>query len=158
LEIDNRYNMSRMNLALLFYQQGKVKESEALYLKVIEQEPAFGESYYMLGLLYNEMGNGDKALEYLGKASVKEPLNMNAIYNYAIKLQEIGKHKASLKSIESGLKMAPNQERLLYLKLIAQLKLNNNQQALTTCTLLLQLDPNNTNYNQIMANLTGTKR
>ena len=158
LEIDNRYNMSRMNLALLYYQQGKVKESEALYLKVIVQEPAFGESYYMLGLLYNEIGNGDKALEYLGKASVKAPLNMNAIYNYAIKLQEIGKHKASLKSIEKGLKAAPNNERLLYLKLIAALKLNQNQQALTTCKILLQLAPNNSNYNQIMANLTRTKR
>ena len=158
LEIDGRYNMSRMNLALLFYQQGKVNESEKLYLKVIEQEPAFGESYYMLGLLYNEIGNADKALEYLGIASVKEPLNMNAIYNYAIKLQEIGKHEASLKTIENGLKIAPYQERLLYLKLIAQLKLSNNQQALATCKLLLQLAPNNSNYIQIMANLTGTKR
>ncbi len=158
LEIDNRYNMSRMNLALLYYQQGNIKESEALYLKVVEQEPAFGESYYMLGLLYNEKGEGDKALAFLGKACSKEPLNVNALCNYAIKLQETGAYKKSLLTIDKGIRKFPNQERLLYLKLIAQLKLNRNQHALETCRLLVQLAPDNSNYAQILNDLMKVKR
>ena len=43
--------MSRMNLALIYYQQGLVDKSEAIYLKIIEQEPDYSYTYYMLGLL-----------------------------------------------------------------------------------------------------------
>ncbi|MBL4746423.1 MAG: tetratricopeptide repeat protein [Flavobacteriaceae bacterium] len=158
LEIDDRFNKSRMNLALLLYQEGQVEESEKLYLKVVDQEPNFGDSYYMLGLLYNEMGHGEKALKYLEKASVTRPLNRRAIYNYAIKLQEIGQYKASLENIERGLEGAPTDERLLYLKLVAQLKLKKNQDAVITCKILLRIAPNNSNYHQIMTNLTSPKR
>ncbi|NOR28568.1 MAG: tetratricopeptide repeat protein [Lutibacter sp.] len=153
LEIDNYYNMSRMNLAFLYYQQGNIKECEKLYLKVIEQEPEFGSSYYMLGLLYNETGNIKKAIQFLDAACKKEPVNLTAFYNYALILQKEGENKKAISIINEGLKLAPNSEKLLYVKLIGQLNLNLSNQAKQTCKLLINLAPNNRNYKQILTSL-----
>jgi tetratricopeptide (TPR) repeat protein len=104
--------------ALIYYQTGLIKECEALYLKVVEQEPEFSQSYYMLGLLYNETGIEKKAMDYLKLATEKEPTTMNTFYNYALKLQQANKNEASLKIIEKGLIIFINNERLLYASLL----------------------------------------
>ena len=153
IEIDNHYNMARMNLALLYYQRGLIKECEVLYLKVIEQEPEFGHSYYMLGLLYNETGNNKKAMDYLKLATEKEPANMNAFYNYALKLQQEKKNTESIKIINKGLKLFHNNERLLYAKLIGEINLKQTANAKKTCNLLIEIAPENSNYKQIFDSL-----
>ena len=153
IEIDNRFNMARMNLALLYYQRGLIKDSEALYLKVIEQEPAFSQSYYMLGLLYNEIGNNIKAMDYLKLATQKVPVNINAFYNYALKLQQNKKDAESIIIVNKGLKIFTNNERLLYVKLIGETNLKQIEKAKQTCNLLINIAPNNTDYKQILNSL-----
>ena len=153
IEIDNYYNLSRMNLALIYYQKGVLDKSEELYLKVIEQEPEYGYAYYLLGLLYNEMGDQNKALEFLAIASKKAPLNENAIYNYAIMLQQTKQFQKSVEVLNEGLSAFPNSERLLYGKLLAQINLNELNEAKITCLKLIKLYPNNPNYRDILKNL-----
>jgi len=142
-----------MNLALLYYQRGLIKECEELYLKVIEQEPEFSQPYYMLGLLYNETGNNKKAMDYLKSATEKEPANMNAFYNYALKLQQESENIASIKVINKGLNIFFNNERLLYVKLIGEINLKQISNAKNTCNLLIEMAPNNSNYRQILTSL-----
>ena len=158
LEIDNYFNMSRMNLALLYYQKGMFDQSVALYLKVIEQEPDYGYAYYLLGLLYNEKGEQDKALKYLGMASEKKPLNVNAIYNYAILLQQRQQYQKSIEAIDTGLAAFPNNERLLYGKLLAQMHLNRLNEAKTICLKLIELNPNQADYRQVMKDLNRSTK
>ncbi len=154
---DNYNNRSRMNLALLNYQMGKPSESETLYLKVIEQEPEFSYPYYMLGLLYNETGEVKKALEFLSKAILKDPPNINAYSNYALLLQQQASNEASIEVINKGLKQFPLEEKLLYIKLLGELNLQLRYEAIETTGILLQLNPNNTDYLQIMKQLqSGT--
>lgn len=153
IEIDNYYNMSRMDLALLNYQIGLTEKSEQLYLKVIEQEPKFGLTYYMLGLLYNEQGNTQKSLEFLKLASEREPARVNTFYNYALKLQENKDYKLSISTIEKGLRLFPNNERLLYTKAIGFINLENLEKAYEAAILLNNINPNNPNYQQLIKNI-----
>jgi len=155
---DNHNNRARMNLALIYYQQGLVDKCEELYLKVIDQEPEFGYSYYMLGLLYNETGESEKALEYLKLATEKQPVNMNAFYNYILLLQKDGKNKESIKVANEALKLEPNNERVLYVKLIGLLNTNGLSEANETCMRLIQIDPNNQNYQQILGTINQRMR
>jgi len=157
IEIDNYYNTSRMNLALLIYGQGDIEGAEKLYLKVIAQEPEFAYSYYMLGLLYHEAGNSEKALTYLSAACDKEPTNIRACYNYALKLQEAGQHEASIKVMDRALILMPANEELMYVKLIGQLNTNQSAAAYSSCLKLLQISPNNPNYKQILERLKQNK-
>lgn len=153
LQIDNLYNLSRMNLALLLYKQGNIEEAKKLYLKVIELEPEYGNSYYMLGLLYNETGDAQNALKYLAEACDKKPINIRAFYNYALKLQENELNQKSIETINKALVHFPNDESLLYVKLIGELNLKQNIAAYNTCSKLIQLAPSNTNYQQILKSL-----
>jgi len=152
IKIDRYQNRSRMNLALMYYQNGRIIESEKLYLKVISQEPEFSYSYYMLGLLYNEIQNPNKAMEYMGKSLGKLPTNSNAYYNYALMQQGEGENALALKTIKDGLVLFPNNERLLYLQLLDEINTKNNN-AINTCKKLMLIAPNNQNYQQIFASL-----
>jgi tetratricopeptide (TPR) repeat protein len=158
LKIDDRYNMSRMNLALIYYQQGQVKESEKLYLRVIEIEPEFSYSYYMLGLMYNELGNATKAKEYLKQACEKQPFNANAFYNYIVLLQQNGQYEKSIEMANKALKESPDNERILYVKLVALANLNKLKEANETCLKLIQIAPTNQNYQQILGNIVEQMR
>ncbi|MGB5386541.1 MAG: tetratricopeptide repeat protein [Eudoraea sp.] len=150
---DNYFNMSRINMALIYYQQGLVDKSEATYLKIIEQEPEYSYTYYMLGLLYYETNRKDKALEYLALACSKEPANANASYNYALMLQQENKNSEAINIIDKALESFPNNERLLYVKLLSEINLNQQNRAMNTCRLLLQINPTSSDYNQILKRL-----
>ena len=157
LKIDNYYNLSRINLAILEYNRGNSKIAEELYLKVTEQEPEYSYPYFMLGLLYNESGKPEKSLEYLAKAcDNKLPILPRAFYNYALKLQENKAYKKSLEIIEKALKHYPLNEELLYVKLLGQLKSNQKNAAKSTCLLLLKISPDNVDYQEILANIKQT--
>ncbi len=158
LEIDNRYNRSRMNLALIYYQQGLTKKCEGLYLKVAEQEPEFGYSYYMLGLLYNETGDSKKSMEFLKLATEKQPINLNAFYNYILALQKEERFNKSIEIANKALQLDPSNERIIYVKLLGEINTNDTKSALNTCSILLQIAPNNQNYQQIFANLSQGMR
>ncbi len=155
IEEDSYNNRARMNLALLYYQQGRIEDTEILYLKVLEQEPDFSYVHYMLGLLYNETGNTEKALLYLSKATSLDPPNQNAFYNYALLLQQQKNNKASIEITNKGLALFPFDERLLYVKLLGQLNLNLRYEALETLEILIQLNPNNGDYRQLKNQLLG---
>lgn len=155
IEIDNYHNISRMNLALLLYNQGNVSDAETLYLKVAEQEPNYSYPNYMLGLLYNEEENTDKSLKHLSAACEKEPIIINAFYNYALKLQENGLGKKANDIIDRALQTEPHNERLLYAKLVNQINDNQDDAAYNTCMKLLEVAPNNVNYKQILERLKG---
>ncbi len=153
IKIDNYYNMSRINLALLEYNKGNTEVAKNLFLKVIEQEPEYSYPYYMLGLLYNEINAPEKSLLYLKQACDKTPLIPKAFYNYALKLQEKSLYKESVQVIDKALNVYAYDEGLLYVKLIALLKLNNKEKAKTICEKLLQISPNNSRYKEIFSSL-----
>ena len=153
LQIDNRYNIARLNLALLQYQMGKKKEAEALYLQVIELEPETSYPYYMLGLFYHEANESQKAEQYLKMACEKEPPMENAFYNYALMLHQNNEFEASIKVLNEGLHLFPYGERLHYIKLLSQMKLEDKNGARKTLGLLIQLNPQNSQYQDILKQL-----
>ncbi len=152
LNIDRHFNTSRMNLALLYYQLGRTKDAEKEYLVVTQQEPKLSYPYYMLGLLYNESNNHKNALKYLALATQKVPANQNAFYNYALKLQENKNYSKSINILSKGLEIFPNSERLLYVKMLAEININD-ENAVKSCKQLILLNPNNNKYKEILKSL-----
>ncbi|MGB7842198.1 MAG: tetratricopeptide repeat protein, partial [Salinimicrobium sp.] len=149
LKIDSYNNLSRMNLALLQYQKGNIREAEQLYLRVVKQEPQFAEGYYMLGLLYNETGNQQKAREYLSKSCGLEVPNIRACYNYALLLQQNEDFETSIEVLNKALTQFPAEESLLYVKLVAEINLEYFDRARITLNELLKIAPENLQYKEI---------
>lgn len=153
LDIDNYYNMSRINLALLEYNRGNFNQAEKLYLKVTEQEPNFSHAFYSLGLFYGEQGNPEKSIKYLGLACEKEPKMARAFYNYALKLQQELLLESSVDASNFGLSYFPNDENILYIKLLGLIKLNKKEEAKLVVAKLLNISPSNTSYLRIFNDL-----
>ena len=153
VKFDNYYNQSKMNLAFLLYQTGKIDETETLYLDVIKQEPDFSYAHYMLGLLYHELGNTTKAKQYLLSATTAQPPNENAFYNYSLILQQEGALQEAIDFLNHALVTFPNSERLLYAKLVAELNSEQPDLAKTTLSKLIELSPTNNEYQQLYNNL-----
>lgn len=150
LKIDNYYNMARMNLALMEYEDSNVKIAEQLYLKVIEQEADYSYPYFMLGLLYNEQNFPDKSLLYLDLSCQKKPFILKAHYNYALKLQQMGNYKKADKILNQVLKRTPNDESVLYIKMLGNIKENKYKEAEQICHVLIKIAPHKPEYKKIL--------
>ena len=88
----------------------------------------------------------------------KEPKLPKAFYNYALKLQEQNDIDASIESLDQGLQFFPQDENLLYVKLIGLIKLNRNNEAYDLVNRLLIMSPNNANYLNILRNLQSGRQ
>ncbi len=106
LAIDNHFNAARLNLAQLYYSQGKAKQTEKLYRTIIAQEPNASEAHYSLGLLKAEQGDFKQAATALKNAATTGS-NPRAWYNLAIIYQQRGMGLESEQSYVKALQIAP---------------------------------------------------
>ena len=155
VRMDNYNNMSRINLANLYYQQGKVQQAEDMFRKVIEQEPEFAGTYYSLGLLYAEQNRAGEAVTQLEKALELQKDNPRIFYNLGLLYQKEQKADRAEVIFEEGLKLHPQNEGLLYAMVFLQsAELNNTVKAKQYARQLIKLFPNNPNYQQLWSQLT----
>jgi signal transduction histidine kinase len=120
LKLNDNYNLarSRLNKALLQYNQSDLLGSEISVFKtlsVIKGEKAndmIYESYNLLGLIYNELGEYTKAIEFHTKAlaSIDDkviPLEFQSkatsLNNIGLVYQNLNKHKLAKKYFQQGL-------------------------------------------------------
>ena len=54
IDIDNLFYPAKVNLAILYYQQGKAEPAERLFRDLIANHSDLTEGYYYLALLYGE--------------------------------------------------------------------------------------------------------
>ncbi len=106
LAIDDHFNIARMALAQLYYQQRRLPEVEALYRKVIEQEPTAASAHYSLGLLAAELGNFEQAEKSLQTAA-NSGNNPRAWYNLAVLRQQQKNILGAEQSYLQALAIAP---------------------------------------------------
>ncbi len=63
-------------------------------------------------------------------------------------------NEETVEMANKALKLSPDNERILYVKLTGQLNLNLLNAAYNTSIQLVKIAPNNQNYQQILANLS----
>jgi tetratricopeptide (TPR) repeat protein len=114
IKLNNNYNLAkiRLNKALLQYNESDFFNSEITVfkaLRVLKDEKAndlFYESYNLLGILYNEREEYDRALEYHNKALISiEDKSIPLVFQYkASSLNNIGYVYLNLKDYKQAKK------------------------------------------------------
>jgi len=157
LKIDNINNMVRTNLANLYYRNGDFKNAENAFKTIIEQEPAYGETYYSYGLLLAELNRTQDAIKQMLLAIKYMPENIRPYYNLSLLYDKINDFKNAEEIAVRGLKKAPQNESLLYN--LAYLYSKNNQvaKAKNIANQLIELYPNNTNYRAFLNQINAIK-
>ncbi|WP_105101530.1 tetratricopeptide repeat protein [Microbulbifer pacificus] len=141
LTIDDRANASRMNLAQIHYQYQQYERAEALYRKVLSQEPDAVPSRYALGLLLAEMGKKEEAEDHL-EIAAKGGNNARIWYNLGVLRHQRQDWKPAETAYRKALALAP--DNVDYVSALASLLVQQEEydQAKTLIDKSLHLVPN----------------
>ena len=98
--------------AFYLHQRGKLAEAEALYKKVLAQNPKSADALHLLGTMEMQRKNSKKALKLFDQA-IK--LNPAATYfsNRGLALEALGRSDEALASFDRFLAANPNEPRVL---------------------------------------------
>ena len=134
-----------LELAVKKHNEDNLKEAEILYLKILELDPNNSDALHLLGLIANQVGKYEKALELIKKA-IKLKSN-SAIYysNLAMTYDSLGNDENSTKNFETALRLDPhyNKAHLAHYNLGVHYKdKENNEKALKHYNKAIELEKN----------------
>ncbi|MCR4290742.1 MAG: tetratricopeptide repeat protein [Candidatus Scalindua sp.] len=90
-----------------YHQAGDLANAEALYLKILEDDPHHVDITFLLGTLYLQSGNPDAAITFLKETIKLKPDHAIAHSRLGIILQEQGKFDESIKSLKRAIALDP---------------------------------------------------
>ncbi|MEI6901179.1 MAG: tetratricopeptide repeat protein, partial [Bacteroidota bacterium] len=141
--IDNLFYPAKINLAILYYQEGKVDPAEELFLDLIKNHPEAQDGYYYLALLYGEQKKYPEAISLLETASTKSNRNPRVFYNLGLLYQMTNQYTKCENSFLKGLQLEPCNFDLLYAMFVFQTKQNDKIKATSYLGKLKSCYPNN---------------
>ncbi len=125
ITIDNLFYPGKVNLAILYYKEGKTGPAEKLFLDLIKNHPETQEGFYYLALLYGEQKRYSEAISLLETASTKVNCNPRVYYNLGLLYQMINQNEKCETAFMKGLRIDPCNFDLLYALFVSQTKQNN---------------------------------
>ena len=114
IKMDSHFYPAKSNLAMLYYNQGKLKEAENLFLDLIKNHSEYTQGEYYLGLLYAEQQRYSEAAEVLEKATLKADVNPRIYYNLGLIYQFLNDKVKAESSLLKANSISPNQFDIIY--------------------------------------------
>ncbi len=100
-------------LGVIRAQQGRNPEAEQLFKRVIEQKPDYASAHVDLGLLYRQMGDGDRAITELERALQLDPARQDARSALVQTLQSEAREALQRQQYEKSLSLLIKARKLL---------------------------------------------
>lgn len=96
---------AHFNLASIYYQNGKLKESEEEYKKVIQINPNDHSAYFNLGIVYYDLRQYQEAIGAYQEALRINPVDGDSHFNIAIAYQSLGRLEESIQEYKAACKL-----------------------------------------------------
>ncbi len=129
ITIDNLFYPAKINLALIYYQQGKMGPAEKLFVDLVKNHPEVQNGYYYLALLYGEQKKYSEAIALLETALTKPGYNTRILYNLGLIYQITGQDDKCIETFQNGLRLDPCNYELLYALFAFHMNKNNREKA-----------------------------
>jgi tetratricopeptide (TPR) repeat protein len=114
IHIDDLFYPAKVNLAMLFNQQGNNDRAEVLLREVVEAHPELHEAAYSLGLLLAETKHYAEAAVFLEKATQGMPERSRVHYNLGLLLQHLKRDSEAEAALTRALELEPDNMDYLY--------------------------------------------
>ena len=95
------------DLALQNHQAGRLAEAEALYRQILAVAPLHADSLHFLGVIADQMGRHDLAVELIRKAITNNTQNPDAHCNLAGVYRKMGMLNEALEACRKALELNP---------------------------------------------------
>lgn len=99
---------------LSHHQAGRLKEAETVYRKVLELDPNQPDALHLLGLLAQQTGHNERAVELIGRAVAIRPEAAEFHSNKGCALQNLGRFEDAVACFEKALALKPGYVDALY--------------------------------------------
>jgi tetratricopeptide (TPR) repeat protein len=143
IEIDSLFYPAKSNLAMLYYNNGKLKEAEYLFIDLINNHPEYTDGNYFLGLLYAEQKRYKESAEQLEIAATKTEGNTRIYYNLGLIYQQLNEITKAEFSLLKGYSTSPNDFDIMYALVDFYVKRGDNNRALQFANEINQKFPSN---------------
>jgi len=94
--------------ALAHHRTGDLPAAESLYRQVLSEDSNHPVALHYSGILAHQRGNGELAIELIGRALAIRPNDAEARFNLGAILQQRGELRAAARSYREALRIAPN--------------------------------------------------
>lgn len=150
--IDNLFYPAKVNLALIYYQQGKTQQAEVIFNDLVTNHADAVEGYYYLALLYGEQGKNSEAITLLESARTNGVANVRILYNLGLLYQMNGRMDKCEETLQEALQMEPSNFDALYALFAFNMKQNNRAKAGFYIEKLKLAYPNDAQVNELYNN------
>ena len=103
-----------LDQAMALHRAGNLARAERLYLQVLEGNPAEFDARRLLGVLRNQQGRHDEALELIEEALRLRPNSPNVLSNRGNVLRALNRNAEALASYDMALAMRPDHAAAAY--------------------------------------------
>ena len=138
-----------LNLAQLYYQEGKNADAVREFKNAIRVQPDNASAWYSLGLLLAEMDELQEAKIYLAKAAELGG-NPRYYYNLGLVYQNLEQNIEAEAAFKKALAIDPASEANLYALAILYLQHGQSKKARGVVGKLLEISPDNNAYRQLL--------
>ena len=153
MSIDPSFAPGAVNLADLYRAQNRDDEGERVLKDALSRSPDEPSLEEALGLLMVRQKRGAQALELLGDAERGAPDNARYAYVYAIALNDAGKTREAIETLESSIKAYPYDRDSLAALVNFLEQSGDLASALTYANRLEELEPNNLEIREMLKQL-----
>ena len=94
--------------AVAQHQAGRLVEAEALYRRLLQQQPNQPDAMHMLGVIAHQSGRNEEAVELIRKANAVGGGSAGSYSNLGVALRALGRLDEALAELQHALELAPS--------------------------------------------------
>ncbi len=96
-----------LNLAMQHHNAGRLPEAESIYQKILQADPNQPVALHLLGVIAQQVGKNDIAVDLITKALAIKPDYADAHYNLGFSLHKLWKHDEAVASYNKAIAIKP---------------------------------------------------
>ena len=141
----NQTTEENFALALQNHKKNNLQIAKKLYKETLKSSPYYEGVHSNLGILYNQLGEHQKAMNCYEKAIKIQPNNSAAYNNLGNTLKELGEYQKAISSYEKAIQINTNYVDAYYNLGIILSELGEYQKAMSSYEKVIQINPNYAN-------------
>jgi tetratricopeptide (TPR) repeat protein len=142
LQIDSNYRNGYYEMSYTLFSSGREKEAIPFLNKLVALNPKSAEGFDMLGSIYDDDKQSDKAISYFLQAIQSDSTYQRAHFNLGITYYRTGKYAESEKCAIDAIKLDPKHASSQWLYGLAAYRLKKRGCSLLALCSFLMLEPN----------------
>ena len=132
----------KLQQAVALHRKGQLAQAGALYRQILEMQPGHFDALHLLGVVAQQSGNPQAAIELISRAIKINPGNADAYSNIGNALRDLKRHEEALACYNRALEIKPDYAEPLYNRGLALQELRRYEAALASYDQALSLRPN----------------